>query len=328
MSENAEKCLSLAEEMISSLPDKEIVNRYFAIKSKIIGKKAQSGIQNRSQFSLSSFQDSARKTQTLQSQLYNEITKRPTFVDDSDNESIALQLHELQKKIIPGQTFPVSGDAVEELKALKKIIDAKLNSLVLVRNKIREENLRLTNDYKELSMQLNRKVGEIKMKENEEMQKIAKEESELNDKYSLVEGELEDLREEYDGVASEHNELTESLKNAAKAQRQSENQLQTVSNVIRSKEEEREKLKANIEALKKELTKLTRSVAQKKYGNGSPDVLDEVVSLNEQVDFLKAQNAQMELQLKRFPSIVPDTVMATELDEDEIAKQILLSGYK
>ena len=326
MSDISAKCLSLAEELISTLPDKDIVNRYFAIKSKIMQSETDSSIQQQQNQSLyQSFQEATRKTQSLQDKLYFELNKRPTFEDDTENESIALQLHELQKKILPGQPLPASSDAIEELGSLKRVIDAKLNSLTLVRNKIREENLRLTNDYKELSIELGQKVSEVKQKESEEFQKIAQEEAELNDKYSLIEAELEDLRELHDSILAEHNDLTNDLTNAMKAKRQTEIQIQTVSDVIRSKEAERQQLTQQIEKMKKEVAQVSRSVAEKKYGSGSDDLLDEVIRLNEQVDLLKSQNAQMELQLKRFPSIAPETIMATELDEDEIAKQLLIS---
>ena len=329
MSDNITKCLSLAEDLIQTLPDKDIVNRYFAIKAKIMQTESLSSIQNKQNQSIfQSFQDATMQTQSLQSQLYTEISKRPTFLDDADNESIALQLHELQKKILPGQPLPASSDALDELESVRRVIDAKLNSLTLVRNKIREENLRLTNDYKALSIELGQKVSEVKQKETEEYQKIAKEEAELNDKYSLVEAELEDLREFHDSLISEHNDLSNDLTDAMKAQRQTEMQIKTISDVIKSKEAERQQLNKSIEDMKKELSQVSRAVAEKKFGTGNEDLLDEVIRLNEQADLLRSQTAQMELQLKRYPSIASDIVMATELDEDEIAKQILLSGMK
>ena len=115
MSDISAKCLSLAEELISTLPDKDIVNRYFAIKSKIMQSETDSSIQQQQNQSLyQSFQEATRKTQSLQDKLYFELNKRPTFEDDTENESIALQLHELQKNILPGQPLPASSDAIEE----------------------------------------------------------------------------------------------------------------------------------------------------------------------------------------------------------------------
>ncbi|EAY20582.1 hypothetical protein TVAG_239590 [Trichomonas vaginalis G3] len=316
--------LQLAEKYISTLADKEIIRRYYDVKNKLLSDSINTNrsIENASK----SYSRSKIGRETA---IDGESVSRSINSDDpNEPDSICLKLHEVQKKIITGQLLQVSTDPLEELETLKRVVQAKIQSLSLVRNKIRDENIRLTNDFKELSAQYNAKLSEVKENGNAEFQKIVDEETALNDKYSIVESELEDLREEYDSLKGENEEKIKNLTSISLQDCQSDNQLKKLAELIQTKRREVESLQKNIEKMQQDIEDKSKSLSKKKYGTDDEKLLEEVVHLTEQIDLVKSQNAQIELKLKKYPILVPETTSPIDIDEDEMARQILFNNVK
>jgi PHP family Zn ribbon phosphoesterase len=96
------------------------------------------------------YQNLTQENQRLKEEINQMSSQKPDFSTAPENWQIAQQLRDLQLKILPSHALPPSNDAVQELDNLKKIVEAKLDSLAFVREKLRSENQKLTNQYQEL----------------------------------------------------------------------------------------------------------------------------------------------------------------------------------
>ena len=318
-------CLNFAEKIINTLNNKDVVERYFDMKKNLAENQRRSSISASVDQHIARSKENAR----LRNDLIDMIISKPNYKNDPENEAISLKILELEKKIIPKQVFIPSGDTVSEIDNLKRVIDAKLNAIALARKQLRLENMRLKNDFKEISNSMNSQISSAIEKEKDELEKIQEEEYDLNSQFQAIEGQTEDARELYDSVYGEHREVVRHKENLSLELENLEKQIHLSISIFENKNEEKYKLEKDIEFMRCQLEELSRSVASQQFGNtNDKNVLDELYQLSETADLLRTQNKQLELQIKNDPHQAFALTSSSRIDEDDLATQILLSGWK
>lgn len=318
-------CLNFAEKIINTLNNKDVVERYFDMKKNLAENQRRSSISASVDQHIARSKENAR----LRNDLIDMIILKPNYKNDPENEAISLKILELEKKIIPKQVFIPSGDTVSEIDNLKRVIDAKLNAIALARKQLRLENMRLKNDFKEISNSMNSQISSAIEKEKDELEKIQEEEYDLNSQFQAIEGQTEDARELYDSVYGEHREVVRHKENLSLELENLEKQIHLSISIFENKNEEKYKLEKDIEFMRYQLEELSRSVASQQFGNtNDKNVLDELYQLSETADLLRTQNKQLELQIKNDPHQAFALTSSSRIDEDDLATQILLSGWK
>lgn len=318
-------CLNFAEKIINTLNNKDVVERYFDMKKNLAENQRRSSISASVDQHIARSKENAR----LRNDLIDMIISKPNYKNDPENEAISLKILELEKKIIPKQVFIPSGDTVSEIDNLKRVIDAKLNAIALARKQLRLENMRLKNDFKEISNSMNSQISSAIEKEKDELEKIQEEEYDLNSQFQAIEGQTEDARELYDSVYDEHREVVRHKENLSLELENLEKQIHLSISIFENKNEEKYKLEKDIEFMRYQLEELSRSVASQQFGNtNDKNVLDELYQLSETADLLRTQNKQLELQIKNDPHQAFALTSSSRIDEDDLATQILLSGWK
>lgn len=318
-------CLNFAEKIINTLNNKDVVERYFDMKKNLAENQRRSSISASVDQHIARSKENAR----LRNDLIDMIISKPNYKNDPENEAISLKILELEKKIIPKQVFIPSGDTVSEIDNLKRVIDAKLNAIALARKQLRLENMRLKNDFKEISNSMNSQISSAIEKEKDELEKIQEEEYDLNSQFQAIEGQTEDARELYDSVYGEHREVVRHKENLSLELENLEKQIHLSISIFENKNEEKYKLEKDIEFMRYQLEELSRSVASQQFGNtNDKNVLDELYQLSETADLLRTQNKQLELQIKNDPHQAFALTSSSRIDEDDLATQILLSGWK
>lgn len=330
-----DRCLTLAEKIIGELSNKSVVKQYNDVKNQII-KSPLSPRPKTPPKSIDEFSSLTLENQKLKSELAKQIKSRPNILHNDNSEQVILQIHELQKRILPGQLLPVSNDIVEEIESLRRVIDAKLKSMNLIRSKLRTENVRLRNDLKVLHLEASSKVEEVEKKGREEKSKIDEEEAAASERIAMIEGELEDVREEYEAVWSENKDLKEKVKKLRKDIDREEKEIRNQTEALKGKQGEVKELERVIEKLREQLGEQQRNVASRRFGGGGKggrsqreeSILDELCQLSDQIDVVRNQNTQMERQLMISPERSLNAVDAGKLDEDDLARKLLLSQWK
>lgn len=340
------RCLALVEKIIGSLNDSDIKNRFFTLKEKILGNNSYTtpstsfdSQQKSSDKAYAFYQTLSKENQRLKDKLAELSFKKPDFSNDPENEAIAAQLRELEKKILPTHLLPPSGNAVQELDSLKKVIDAKLSSLDFVREKLRTENQRLKNDYREISQNLAQKVNAAKEKEDSEQRAINAQERSLTEEIKKAQIELNNVTDKYRLASEENSRIRQKLNETVALQERIQKESLETENMIKKMEKENISLFSEIEQLKIQLNVKTKELTSlqtlQKFGvevSDDIDISDEISKLTKQRDSLKSENAQLAFDLKKMDNIpnTEATITSTEtisLDEDELAAQILNSKW-
>ena len=338
------KCLALTEKIINSLNDSDIKERYYNLKRKLLKDNAinanalYQSQQTPSDKAFSFYQSLAQENQRLKDELAEITLKKPDFTNDPENEIIASQIRELEKKILPNHTLPPSNNAVQELESLKKVISAKLDSLGFIRDKLRTENQRLKNDFREISKNLAHKIEAAKEKEDSEQREISAQERALEEEIRKAQMELEVVTDKYRTANEENSKMRQKLNEMVALQENIQKESTETEKNIDRFEKENATLFAEIEQLKVQLNIKTKELTSlqtlQRFGvevSDDVDISEEVQKLTKQRDILKAENAHLAFELKRmdeYPSseviTSPETI---SLDEDELAAQILNSKY-
>lgn len=343
------RCLDLLEKIINSLNDTEIRDRYFNLKDRILGESATSSSSSfltpESQIKNSEkiyglYQTLSQENQRLKDQLAEISFRKPDFSDDPENEVIAAQLRELERKVLPTHQLPPCGNAVQELETLKRVIDAKLNSLEFVRDKLRSENQRLKNDYRNISSSMAQKISVAKEKEDIEQREILSQERSLNEQIEKAQKELEDVTNKYNIANEENSKIRQKLNETIAIQERMKKDSTETEEMIQQMEKENAELFAEIGQLKIQLNikskELTSLQTLQKFGvevSDDIDISDEIQKLTKQRDSLKAENDQLHFDLKKMDNFPPSEVSynsndAISLDEDELAAQILKAKWQ
>ena len=337
------RCLALAEKIISSLNDPELVERYFNLKAKLLANVPPSSPTRHEELNTDKayafYQSLAQENQKLKDEIAKLSAAKPDFKSDPENESIAAKLRDLQRTILPNHNLPPKGDAVQELESLRKVVDAKLDSLNFVREKLRAQNQRLNSDFKEIERTLNAKNEAAREKEETERQDIERQERELALELSEAQRRLEEAKaklqttlDENARLRQQHSDTTAVLEGIEREEKETEQRIEDM-------EAQSENLFEEIEELKMELSKKTKELnalqTLQKFGvevdGGEIEISDEIARLTKRAETLRAENAQMSFELKRLEKrmnttgSVLTTTDAISLDEDELAAQILKS---
>lgn len=341
------RCLALIEKIIGSLNDSDIKNRFFTLKEKILGTNSPNfsspssfdSQQKNSDKAYAFYQTLAKENQRLKDKLAELSFQKPDFSNDPENEAIAAQLRELERKILPTHLLPPSADAVQELESLKKVIDAKLSSLNYVRDKLRTENQRLKNDYREISQSLAQKVNAAKEKEDSEQREITAQERSIAEEIKKAQIELNNVTDKYRLASEENSRIRQKLNETLALQERIQKDSSETENMIIKMEKENIDLYAEIEQLKMQLNVKTKELTSlqtlQKFGvevSDEIDISEEILKLTKQRDSLKSENAQLAFDLKKMDNLpnTEVTLTSTEtisLDEDELAAQILNSKW-
>jgi chromosome segregation ATPase len=340
------RCLALAERMISSINDPDFVNRYFAFKTKLFAGRAPP-----SSISLlpsddvttgqaySFYESIVKENQKLREQVAALSSKKPDFKDSPDNESLAAQLRDLQKAILPTQTLPARSDAVAELESLRKVVDAKLDSLKFIRDKLRTQNQQLMKDFETIEGSLNSKIEAAHNREDSEQKALESREQKLEEEIARLDAELQEVSQNLEAATSE---------NSALRQKHSETSavIEKIQSDIAQKEREVEQMEAESESLYEELGRLKMEVSRKskelnalqtlrKFGvevSRDFEIAAEIQKLSEKADALRGENAEMAFELKRLErrkqtNSILESQEAATLDEDELAVQLLKAKW-
>jgi chromosome segregation ATPase len=340
------RCLALAEKIISALNDESLVDRYFKVKSKLIGDRAYVPPPSPGQSdeittdrAYSFYQSLAQENQRLKDEIATLSSRKPDFSAAPENESIAAQLRDLQRKILPEQKLPPRGDAVRELDVLRKVVDAKLDSLTFLRDNLRAHNQRLTNDYRELERQSNLKIAAAREREESERKEIEDAEQKLSVEYGSIQRQLEEVADQLRIAKDENGRLRQKHSETATLLEKIKAGYQETEQHIDAIENESEGIVDEIEMLKTEVSKKTKELRNlqtlQKYGvdvAGDFEISEEIQRLTQRAEALRSQNTQLGFELKRLEKrqhsgSVVATPDAISLDEDELAAQILKAKW-
>jgi chromosome segregation ATPase len=339
------RCLSLAEKIISALNDPELVERYFSFKTKLFQSRGQHiapspeyAPEINTDRAYGFYQSLAQENQKLKDEIAELSAKKPDFSHAPENETIAAKLRELQRAILPKHKLAPKGDAVQEMDSLRKVIEAKLDSLNYLREKLRNDNQRLTADFREIERSLASKIEAAKEKEEIEKQAIESQERELSQELASAERELEDLtnqlhdaEEENQKLRQQHSDTTALLESMEAEQEETERQIEHMETESENMFEEIERLKLELSKKSKELNAL--QTLQRFGVEGDVEISSEIERLNKKAERLRSDNAQMSFELKRLEKRQQSTSVlgsseALSLDEDELAAQILKSKWQ
>lgn len=335
------RCLALAEKIISSLNDPELVQRYFNLKTKLMANRPPQSPSVQQELNTDKayafYQSLAQENEKLKTEIAKLSSAKPDFREAPENESIAVKLRDLQRAILPNQNLPPKGDAVQELDSLRKVVEAKLDSLNFVREKLRAQNQRLNNDFKEIERTMNAKIESAREKEEAERAEIESQEKALASELARAKQTLESTRERLQAAKEEnarlrqhHSDTTALLESIEKEERETEERIEQM-------ESESEVLFEEIEGLKVELSKKQRELnalqTLQKFGvevsGDDTEISEEIERLTRKAEALRAENAQLTFELKRLEKRQSSTSLvsaeAISLDEDELAAQILKS---
>lgn len=336
------RCLSLAEKIISALNDPELVQRYFNLKTKLMGEQAVPSLSAREEVNTDKayafYQSLAEENEKLKDEIARLSASKPDFRDAPDNESIASKLRELQHSILPNHKLPPRGDAVEELDSLRKVVEAKLDSLAFVREKLRAQNQRLSNEFREIERTLNAKIESTREKEESERLEIERQEKDLAAELAEAQHGLNNAREALRGATEENTRLRRQHSDTAAVLEGIEAEETETEQRIEEMESESERYFEEIEHLKTELNKRNKELgtlqALQKFGveghGGETEIADEIRRLAKRAESLRTENAQMSFELKRLEKrqqsasgLALTSADAISLDENELAAQIL-----
>jgi chromosome segregation ATPase len=340
------RCLALAEKIISSLNDPELVQRYFNLKAKLFAGRPESPPVSPSQSeeiptdrAYAFYQSLAQENQKLREEIATLSARKPDFSDAPENESLAAKLRDLQRRILPTHNLPPKGDAVQELDSLRKVVDAKIESLNFIREKLRAQNQQLTNDYREIEQQSNLRIASAREKEETERQAIEAQQNELSAQYSQAQRDLEEATEQLQAAAEENARLRQKHSDTAALLESIEAEYQETERQIEQMESESEALVETIEQLRTDVSRKTKELnalqTLQKYRvdvAGDFEIADEIQRLSQRAEELRAENTQMTFELKRLErrqqtGSLLTTPEAISLDEDELAAQILRSKW-
>ncbi|KAH0792923.1 myosin-2 heavy chain [Histomonas meleagridis] len=353
ISENSEdpqhKCLILAEKIIASLDDKDLVQRYFNLKKKIFDSQPKSAPVSQvyehrinADKAYSFYQSLSQENQRLKDEISRLSSQTPNFSDSPDNEPIIEQLRQLESKILPTHSIPRSDTAVQEFESLKKVIEAKFDSLNFVRDKLRTENKRLKSEYRILSRELSSRIEAAKAKEESERSKIEAMKELLNNELIESQRILENLVSKHQSLKEENTNLRNKYNDTVALVDRIQKESSDLKIQIKQMEEESDSLCDEIESLKTQLSIKTKELnalqALQKFGvkaGNDFDIAEEIQRLTERAETLKAENAQMEYELKRIAkrqqssmTMMTTSTDAISMDEDELAAQILKTKFQ
>lgn len=342
------QCLELAEKIISSINDQDLVQRYFQFKNNLFATRPPQmtsptltddfqHMNTDQAFAL--YQSLSQENEQLREEISQLSSQSPDFSKDPENESIAAQLRELQKQIFPGHVHKSIGTAVDELKHLKNIVDSKLQSLSVITEGLRKENQQLKANYSETSKNLRAKVEAAKEKEQNELHEIEEQQRSLANEVKKAQQEYDQLYQQLQAAQAENEQYRQQYTEAQDRFEQIKNETSEKKLQIDQLESQSEQFYEEIKALQTQLTVKNKELSTlqtlQKFGVEVEDeyeIADEIQILTKKAESLAAENAQMAFELKRLEkrqkaSSFLDTSEAISLDEDELAAQILKSKW-
>jgi chromosome segregation ATPase len=340
------RCLGLAEKIISSLNDPELVQRYFNLKTRLFAGRSDAPVVSPPQSeeittdrAYAFYQSLAQENQKLREEIATLSARQPDFSDAPENESLAAKLRDLQRRILPTHNLPPKGDAVQELDSLRKVVDAKIESLNFIREKLRAQNQQLTSDYREIERQSNLRIAGAREKDEAERQALEAQQSELREQYSTAQRDLEEATEQLQAAVEENARLRQKHSDTAALLESIEAEYREAERQIEQMESESEMLVETIQQLRTDVSKKTKELnalqTLQKYRvdvAGDFEIADEIQRLSQRAEELRAENTQMAFELKRLErrqqtGSLFATPEAISLDEDELAAQILKSKW-
>lgn len=345
------KILSIAEKVISSINDPEIVQKYFSYKSRVFEQESSNPTSptnsNGEPFSSSSafslYKSLKEENEKLKREIDSLTLKKPDFSSDPQNEIIASRLRDLQSIILPkNPTLPPQGSAVQELENLKKVVSAKLESLDYIRSQLKNENLKLQQQIRQLEAELSDKLAKAKEKEDAEQFEIEKKERALVDELEIAQNEYNEIKAKAETAAAENEKLKKQHNEAVNLIESIESDTKNAEAAVERMESESMSLVEEIEQLKTQLKKSSNELdglkTLQKLGVGDEssgtDIQEEIERLEEKARQLKDENSQMEWELKRLEKEQSDSsasipvMTAASLNEDDLTAQILGNKWK
>lgn len=344
-----QRCLAIAERIIFSLSDANIVQRYKNFRDKLFARQPSQSTLSQSDVLGSSYVSAAQAYAYFQSQVkQNSILKqqiaelegqKPNFDKDIMNNEISEKIRNLAERILPSQKLPPKGNAVQELDTLKIAIDAKLDALNYMRDELKTKNRELRNNYEVLTRTLAQKKEDSKEREEEEIRKSDELEKSLSEELNKAQRDLDLIAEKYE-IASEENatlrqkysDTTEILEGIHKDLAETEAAIEQMENESESMFAQIEEQKTLLNVKTKELNSVQTVQSLGLEAGEGLDITDVIQSLRKKVETLKTENSQMSFEIKRMEKRQSQTASTMtmdgiSMDEDELASQILKSKW-
>lgn len=335
-----EAALELAEKIISSLSDQSIVSRYFEQKQKIMNSSSRSSSSSTSNNKIDtgsayqSYQKFVEENNTIKEEIYRLKANKPDFSSSPNNEEIAKLLHEMQVN-----TFNASPSSIEnattELEKLKRVIEAKFDSLSFILSGLKHENAQFKKQWNECVASCESRLEAAKEKETHDDIKFEEDFSKLQNSIKEHEDQLLLLRQEHQKAIEDNESLLHQQSEANDNLSQMQYALESANSNVNELEAESGQLLDEIKDLKKSISTKSKELAQlQRLNRVTPDgpsinISDEIERIKQKTAVLRAENAQMAFELKRMEqksysdSLSPTSTLT--LDEDELAAHILRS---
>lgn len=334
-----EASLELAEKIISSLSDKTIVSRYFEQKQRIMNSSSRSSNSPSSGRidtgrAYQSYQKFVEENNAIKEEIYRLKSQKPDFSMSQGNQEYAKLLHEMQTNTFNASPSNIDSAPVE-LDKLKRVIDAKLDSLSFILSGLKQENAQFKKQWNECVNSCESRLEAAKEKETHDDIKFEEDFSKLQSSIKEHENQLYSLRQAYQNAIEENEQLTNQQGEANESLAQLQDSVDSINSNINDLETESGQLLDEIKDLKKNISTKSKELAQLQRLNKvapegpSINISDEIERLKQKAAILRAENAQMAFELKRMEqksssdSLIPSTTMT--LDEDELAAHILRS---
>lgn len=342
MSEDSiyEQSLILAEKIIASLDDKDLIAQYNEAKQKILSSQNQQSAKDSYLDSNKSYQaylKISEENKTLKEKLKELEKNKKDFSNDQENEKLAQLVYEIRQSINMKQNDqPKMNNVLDELDLLRHMVEATVNSLKFMKSSLSEENFRLKRELDRKIKLYNDQYNSAKEKAENEALMFTNKDSELDAIISEREQKLELLMQEYNRVRIENQKLLDDHNKCTEILRKLEQETERAEKNISRMDSESETMFKDIKTMKSKLQAKTQELAHlqtlQKLSNTSSkafNVDQEINNLKRKAEELRSENAQLSFELKRMTekkqsSILSDPSLVS-LDEDELAAQILQS---
>ncbi|EAX93798.1 hypothetical protein TVAG_339210 [Trichomonas vaginalis G3] len=335
-----EQSLILAEKIIASLDDKDLIAKYQEAKEKILAENQPIQIPDEyldTNKSYEAYQQIVQENKRLKDQLKSLQENKRDFSNDPENEKYAQLIYDIRKSInVKQDDTPKSNSAIDELESLRLYLDATVNSLKFMKSGLSNENYRLKRELDRKIKNYNAQYEAAKQKAENEMMIFTNKDAELDQQIAERQQKLQELTNDFNLVHSENQKLLEEHNSCTEVLKKLDSEIERAEKNIEKMDMESETLFRDIKTLKSRLQaknqELSHLQSLQKLSNPSAkafNVDQEIQLLRNKAEELRSENAQLSFELKRMTkkkqsSIISDQSIIS-MDEDELAAQILQS---
>lgn len=333
--EGVKRCLKLAESIIFSLEDEEVIAEYRKERERLLSsRRSPSAVPPERAYSL--YQTFLDENHRLRAEYAELAAKHPNFSGDPALEMVNSRLQQLQKAILATYELKKAVDPVEELRSLKRIVEVKVDALNHVRDTLKNEQERLQRDLKSVRTETQAQLSKAQEREDNERLKMDTERTQLVKEMEQAEKELQAAQSKYELAVDENEGLKQRHSDTLSLMEKLSQEINQNRTETEQMESECETLLVKIADTKTQITIRTKELAAlqslQKYGIHAESELsieDEIERLKQKADELRTENAQISFELKRLKrKKKAEPSLDISLDEDDLAAQMLRSNFR